>query len=200
MSQQQPPESEHEADHPPESRSSTRHASQAYDDAASAGSAEIAAEAAAAGSGAELHDGDSGESEATRLKDALLRLRADMDNREKRMEREMSKARRFALDSLLRDLIPVLDTLDQALGTAVADVEAANEGMELTRRQLLKVLTGHGLEAIDPVGERFDPTWHEAMTMRPAEGQDVDTVAEVLQKGYRLNERLIRPARVVVAK
>lgn len=139
--------------------------------------------------------------ELVRMKETMLRLQAEMDNREKRLEREMVKARKFALESLMRDLVPVLDSMDQALSSADADdARAAYEGLELTRKQALQVLTSHGLEVLDPAGEKFDPSWHEAMATQPGDEHDPDTVVQVLQKGYRLNERLIRPARVIVAK
>jgi len=143
---------------------------------------------------------DEGE-EVARIKEAMLRLKAEMDNREKRLEREMAKARKFALESLMRDLVQVLDSMDQALASADADnARGAYEGMELTRKQALQVLNSHGLEMLDPVGERFDPSWHEAMATQPSEEHDPDTIVQVLQKGYRLHDRLIRPARVIVAK
>lgn len=152
----------------------------------------------------EQADGESGRSEGedlARMREAMLRLQAEMDNREKRLEREMAKSRKFALEALMRDLVQVLDSMDQALSSADADnAQAAYEGLELTRKQALQVLTSHGLEVLDPVGERFDPSWHEAMATQPSDEFDPDTVAKVLQKGYRLNERLLRPARVMVAK
>lgn len=135
--------------------------------------------------------------EAAQLREAMLRMRADIDNREKRMEREMVKARKFAIEALLRDLVPVLDSIDQALATGDP---SGVEGMLLTQRLALKALADHGLEVIDPLGEAFDPSWHEAMTTQPAGEQPIDTITQVLQKGYRLNERLVRPARVIVAK
>lgn len=139
--------------------------------------------------------------ELARMREAMLRLQAEMDNREKRLEREMAKSRKFALEALMRDLVQVLDSMDQALSSTDADsARAAYEGLELTRKQALQVLTSHGLEVLDPVGERFDPSWHEAMATQPSEEFESDTVAQVLQKGYRLNERLLRPARVIVAK
>ena len=133
--------------------------------------------------------------EVARMREAMLRLKAEMDNREKRLEREMTKSRKFAVERLVRDLIPVLDSMDQAL-----TAEPSSEGMELTREQALKVLSEHGLEALEPLGERFDPTWHEAIATQPSDSDPDDTVLQVLQKGYRLNERLVRPARVIVAK
>jgi len=152
----------------------------------------------------EPNDGEADDSEGeeiARMREAMLRLKAEMDNREKRLEREMAKSRKFALEALMRDLVQVLDSMDQALSSADAEnAQAAYEGLELTRKQALQVLTSHGLEMLDPAGERFDPSWHEAMATQPSDEFEPDTVAQVLQKGYRLNERLIRPARVIVAK
>ncbi|MCA1779347.1 MAG: nucleotide exchange factor GrpE [Xanthomonadaceae bacterium] len=139
--------------------------------------------------------------EAGRMKEAMLRMRAEMDNREKRLEREMSKARKFALESLMRDFVQVLDSLDQALAAAdPAESPGGYEGMELTRKQAVKVLTEHGLEILEPLNQEFDPSWHEAVTIQPTAQQPPDTVVQVLQKGYRIHERLLRPARVIVAK
>jgi len=145
--------------------------------------------------------GGSESEELARMREAMLRLKAEMDNREKRLEREMAKSRKFALEAVMRDLVQVLDSMDQALSSANAEnAQAAYEGLELTRKQAVQVLTSHGLEVLDPVGERFDPSWHEAMATQPSDQFEPDTIAQVLQKGYRLNERLIRPARVIVAK
>lgn len=160
-------------------------------------------------SGDDARDSESSESESgrtdaeelRRTREAMLRMQAEMDNREKRLEREVTKSRKFALESLMRDLVQVLDSMDQALSSADAEnAKTAYEGMELTRKQALQVLTSHGLEVLDPVGERFDPSWHEAMATQPSDDFESDTVTQVLQKGYRLNERLIRAARVIVAK
>ncbi|MBS3747200.1 MAG: nucleotide exchange factor GrpE [Wenzhouxiangellaceae bacterium] len=138
--------------------------------------------------------------ELARMKEAMLRLKADMDNREKRLEREMAKTRKFALEALMRDLVQVLDSMDQALSSADADkAPDAFEGMELVRKQALQVLSSHGLEMLDPQDEEFDPSWHEAMATQPSDEHESGTVVRVLQKGYRLNDRLIRPARVIVA-
>ncbi|QOC23714.1 nucleotide exchange factor GrpE [Wenzhouxiangella sp. AB-CW3] len=137
--------------------------------------------------------------EVTRLRDALLRTRAEMDNMEKRSRRELEKARRFQLEGLMRELLPVIDALDQGLDGADGGA-ASSEGLTLTRRLLLKALEQYGLEVIEPVGERFDPQWHEAMSMQPSEDAEPDTVLAVLQKGYRLHDRLLRAARVIVAR
>jgi len=155
-----------------------------------------AAEAAAAGPG-QPESGELAE-EVNKLRDALLRTRAEMDNMHKRAEREMDKARRYQHEALMRDLLPVIDGLEQGLENA-DDGDSAREGLALTRKLLLKALEDHGLEAIDPVGEPFDPQWHEAMSMQPSEEAEPDTVLMVLQKGYRLNDRLLRAARVIVA-
>ena len=158
------------------------------------------AKPARAGSQRVAGDDDDPARELAQMKEAMLRLKAEMDNREKRLEREMSKTRKFALDALLRDLVPVLDSMDQAISSEEAgDRGRAPEGMQLVRKQALQVLASHGLEALDPEGEKFDPTWHEAMATQPSDEHEADTIVRVLQKGYRLNDRLIRPARVIVA-
>lgn len=138
------------------------------------------------------------QAEVDKLREALLRTRADMDNMQKRAERDMERARRYQHEALMRDLLPVIDGLEQGLDNAGED-EASREGLALTHRLLLKALQEHGLEVLDPVGERFDPQWHEAMSMQPSEDADPDTVVMVLQKGYRLDDRLLRAARVIVA-
>lgn len=142
-------------------------------------------------------DGDS-EREVEKLREALLRTRAEMDNMQKRAERDMDKARRYQHEALMRDLLPVIDGLEQGLENA-AEGDSAREGLELTRKLLLKALEDHGLEVVNPEGERFDPQWHEAMSVQPSEDAEPDTVLMVLQKGYRLNDRLLRAARVIVA-
>ncbi|MEM7054101.1 MAG: nucleotide exchange factor GrpE [Pseudomonadota bacterium] len=103
----------------------------------------------------------------------------------------------FALESLMRDFIQVLDSFDQAIAQ---DEEAVSEGLNLTHKLALKVLANHGLTVIEPIGQPFDPSWHEAIVAQPTSEHAPDTVLNVLQKGYSLNQRLIRPARVVVAK
>lgn len=140
------------------------------------------------------------EDEVSKLRDALLRTRAEMDNMEKRGQRELEKARRFQLESLMRDLLPVIDGLEQGLENAESEDEQSREGLGLTHKLLLQALEKHGLEVVDPMGETFDPQWHEAMSMQPSEDADPDTVLMVVQKGYRLHDRLLRAARVIVAK
>ncbi len=145
-------------------------------------------------------DAEDAARQVAQMKEAMLRLKADMDNREKRLEREMAKTRKFALESLMRDLVQVLDSMDQAIAAGEAETgKDVPEGMELVRKQALQVLGSHGLEALVPDGEKFDPTWHEAMATQPSDEHEPDAIVRVLQKGYRLNDRLIRPARVIVA-
>jgi len=138
------------------------------------------------------------EREVDKLREALMRTRADMDNMQKRAERDMSKARRYQHEAIMRDLLPVIDGLEQGLENA-SEGDSAREGLKLTQKLLLKALEDHGLEVLNPEGERFDPQWHEAMSMQPSEDAKPDTVLMVLQKGYRLDDRLLRAARVIVA-
>ncbi len=133
------------------------------------------------------------------LRDALLRARAEMDNLRKRNERELDKARRFINESLMKDLVPVLDTLDQALENTPPDGEAQRQGLLLLKKQLLQSLERHGLVVVDPHGQSFDPDWHEAMSMQPSQEHAPGVVMLVLQRGYTLHGRLLRPARVIIA-
>lgn len=154
---------------------------------------------------ADSTDADSTDAEldarVEQLTEALARTQAEMVNQERRMEREMEKTRKFALERVMRDFVPVLDSLDQAMEqVGDGDDSSAVEGLALTRKLALKVLEAHGLETIDPTGKPFDPSWHEAMTAVPSKDAEPDSVIEVLQKGYALQGRLLRPARVVVAK
>ena len=140
------------------------------------------------------------DAELLAMRDALLRTRAEMDNLRKRSERELDKARRFINEALMKDLVPVLDTLDQALENTPEGAESQRQGLVLIKKQLLHGLERHGLEVVDPLGESFDPDWHEAMSMQPSAEHEADTVMMVLQRGYILNGRLLRPARVIVAR
>jgi len=132
------------------------------------------------------------------LKEALLRTRAEMDNLEKRSQREIEKARRFMFEGIFKDLLPVIDGLDQGI-EATAKEDQSGEGLALTRKLLMQTLERHGLSEINPEQEPFDPAWHEAMTAQPDDSVPAETVLQVLQKGYRLNDRLLRPARVVIS-
>jgi molecular chaperone GrpE len=135
--------------------------------------------------------------------DALLRVRAELDNLRKRAEREVENAHRFGLERFVSELLPVKDSLE--LGHAAAtgesvDPEKLREGLELTLKMLSGVLAKFGVEEVDPAGERFDPERHQAMSVQDGSGQEPGTVVMVVQKGYVLNQRLVRPAMVIVAR
>ena len=140
---------------------------------------------------------------AVEARQDMLRMQADMENLRKRLVREQEKARRRTLERFMGDLLPVRDSLERGLEAAsdpAASVEALREGKELIIKMLTKVMGDHGLQTIDPSGEAFDPEKHEAMTMLPSPDHDENTVIDVLEKGYQLHDRLIRPAKVVVSR
>lgn len=141
--------------------------------------------------------------EATDAKQTMLLMQADMENLRKRLVREHEKSRRRTLERFMGDLLPVRDSLERGLEAAADDaatVEALIEGKQLIIKMLTKVLDDHGLQTIDPAGEVFDPEKHEAMTILASAEHDENTVINVLEKGYLLHERLIRPAKVVVSR
>ena len=142
------------------------------------------------------------EQDLAKHRDAMLRMQAEMDNLRKRLARDAEKSRKFALERIMKDLLQVRDSMERGLELAdgAATVESMREGQELTLKMLAKVLQDNDLEVIDPAGQPFDPEWHEAMTVMPSQELDENTVMEVLQKGYRLHDRLIRPAMVVVSR
>lgn len=138
--------------------------------------------------------------ELAQLREDTLRERAELENQRKRMAREIDLARKFANERLLGELLPVIDSLEAGLSVQADTAAHLREGMELTLRQLLKVAGDNGLVMVDPVGQPFDPDKHQAMSMVEAAGHAPGDVVQVYQKGWLLNERLLRPALVVVAK
>ncbi len=133
----------------------------------------------------------------------LLLMQADMENQRKRSAREVSNARKFALEGVVNDLLPVKDSLEMGISAAQqedAAVEKIIEGSELTLKMLSQAFEKYNIIEIDPIDQKFDPDFHQAMSMQEIEGREPNTVASVLQKGYTLNDRLIRPALVMVAK
>ena len=129
-----------------------------------------------------------------------LRAAAELDNVRKRASRDVEKARKFALESFGRDLLDVRDSLEMGLAAAEsADADSLREGSAATLKLLETVMERFGVEQLDPVGEPFDPELHEAMTMQPSADAEPNSVLTVIQKGYTLNGRLLRPARVIVA-
>jgi len=135
-------------------------------------------------------------------RDDALRAAAEAQNARRRAEQDVDKARKFALERMAGDLLPVVDNLERAVQAAAeaTDAAAIAEGVDLTLRSFTDVLTKNGIEALDPVGEPFDPQLHQAMTMVPNPDMEPNTVMDVMQKGYTLNGRLLRPAMVVVSK
>ena len=132
--------------------------------------------------------------------DKYLRTAAELENVRKRAARDVEHARKFALERFATELLAVRDSLDAGLEAAEqADADALREGSEATLKLLAKVMGQFGVEELDPLGEPFDPNFHEAMTMQPSADMEPGSVMVVLQKGYTLNGRLLRPARVVVA-
>ena len=126
--------------------------------------------------------------------------RADLENQRRRLERDVQNACRFANKQILGDLLPVFDSMDAALAAA-GDAGPLRDGVELTLRELRRVTGNHGLFEIAPAaGDAFNPDLHQAMSVVEAAGVDAGAVAQLFQKGYRLNEQLLRPAMVAVAK
>lgn len=136
--------------------------------------------------------------ERDQLRDQLLRRRADFENYKRRVERDRQQAAQEALAGVFRALVPTLDNLERALG-ASGDEASVRDGVSLIRRDLLGFLEGQGVVVEDPLGERFDPTRHQALSHEPTAGFEEGAVVEVYQKGYSLRDRLLRPALVKVA-
>ena len=137
---------------------------------------------------------------ATESWDKYLRASAEIDNLRRRAAREVENARKFGLEGLAQALLPVRDSLEAGLAAGdTVDVETLLEGKRATLRLLDEALRSAGIEEIDPRGEPFDPTRHEAITLQRAPEAEPNTVLQVIQKGYSIHERLLRPARVVVA-
>ena len=142
------------------------------------------------------------EQELALHRDAMLRMQAEMENLRKRLIRDLEKSRRFALERIMKDLLQVRDSMDRGLEIDAESTTATAllEGQALTQKMLAKVMQDHDLELIDPLGEAFNPEFHEAVTVQPSAELEENSVMEVLQKGYKLHDRLIRPAMVVVSR
>jgi molecular chaperone GrpE len=141
--------------------------------------------------------------EAQSQKELALRTLADMENLRRRTRIDVENAHKFALEKFVKELIPVVDSMEMGLEAAAkeeVDIASIREGMEMTLKQMLDVLQKFGVERVDPKGEAFNPELHEAMTMVPNPALEPNTVMDVIQKGYTLSGRVVRPARVVVSK
>jgi molecular chaperone GrpE len=163
-----------------------------------------ATEEATGGSADQADPRSAAEQERDRYLELAQRTQADFENYRKRAAKDAATAGERAKAGLVRELLPVLDNLERALATAVHDDGDASpvvEGVRLVRADLIGVLERSGVEAFDPAGEPFDPTVHEALSTRPApEGTHPGIVMDVVEKGYRLNDTVLRPARVVVSQ
>lgn len=142
------------------------------------------------------------EDSCDQFKDEALRAKAEMENIRKRAERDVSNARKFGIEKFAKELLPVIDSIEQALKHEVKLEEAIamKEGIELTAKMLVDILKKNGVEELDPKGEKFDPNLHEAMAMIPNPEFEDNTIFDVFQKGYMLNGRIVRAAKVVIVK
>ncbi|TYB06043.1 nucleotide exchange factor GrpE [Aggregatibacter actinomycetemcomitans] len=135
--------------------------------------------------------------------DLLLRTRAEIDNIRRRTEQDIEKAHKFALEKFAKDILNTIDNLERALATSAntedESVKALFDGVKLTLKELLATVARFGIEPVGAVGEAFNPELHQAISMQPAEGFESNQITAVLQKGYLLNGRVIRPAMVMVA-
>ena len=130
-----------------------------------------------------------------------VRAMAELDNVRRRMEREVANAHKYGSEKIISALLPIMDSLEQALQLADKSGDSAmHEGLDLTMKLFVDALQKFDVTQLDPMGELFDPQQHEAMAMQPAPDVAPNTITAVFQKGYKLNDRVIRPARVIVAK
>ena len=143
------------------------------------------------------------EEAANKEQDILLRSRAEIENLRRRTEQDVEKAHKFALEKFSKDILNTIDNLERALATPAnkedESVKALFDGVELTLKELVSTVGRFGVEAVGAVGEAFNPDLHQAISMQPAEGFETNQISVVLQKGYTLNGRVIRPAMVMVA-
>jgi molecular chaperone GrpE len=133
----------------------------------------------------------------------ILRLKAEIENNRKRSVRDIENAHKYALRNFSESLLPIVDSMEMAQKAAEAEnasLESIIEGTELTMSMFIQVLEKHGLQELDPIGEKFDPEQHQAISMVEDKSAESNTVISVMQKGFMLNERLVRPAMVVVSK
>lgn len=135
--------------------------------------------------------------------DQIMRLKAEMENNRKRAMRDVENAHKFALKNFTEALLPILDSMEMGQQAAEADnasLESIVEGTKLTTTMFVQVLEKYGLKQLNPVGEKFDPEQHQAISMIEDDNVESNHIISVMQKGYSLNERLVRPAMVIVAK
>ncbi len=139
------------------------------------------------------------EAENVRLKDQLLRTVAEMENVRRRAAEDVTKAHKFSIEKFAENLVPVQDSLEKALQDTTGDVATLRSGVELTFKQLMSALEKSGVLELNPKGEKFDPHFHQAISMVPSDLES-GMVVEVLQKGFKIADRVLRPALVIVAQ
>ena len=152
-------------------------------------------------------EGGGAEEQVEKFREELLRAKAEMQNIRRRSEIDVEKAHKFGLEKFVKELLPVVDSLEKAVESAAGHevhneevVARIKEGVDMTLDMFLGTLEKFSVHQINPVGEPFDPQQHEAMSMVPSAEAEPNTVIAVMQKGYRLHERVVRPAMVMVAK
>jgi len=145
----------------------------------------------------------SSEAKIKEQQDSVLRAKAEVDNMRRRSEQEVDKARKYALNKFAEELLPVIDNLERAILAADKESEAVKpllEGVEMTHNSFVTTVAKFGLKEINPEGEAFNPEFHQAMSIQESADHESNTVMMVMQKGYELNGRVVRPAMVMVAK
>jgi len=130
----------------------------------------------------------------------LLRTKAEMENLRRRTQKDLESAHKFALEKFVLELLPIMDSMELGLASENVDADALREGMRLTLNMLQNAFTKFKIDAVDPLEQKFDPELHQAMSMQPSDQLEPNTVMAVMQKGYTLNDRLVRPAMVMVSK
>jgi molecular chaperone GrpE len=140
------------------------------------------------------------QAKATENWDHFLRAKAEMDNLRRRNTKDVENAHKYGIEKFVTELLPVMDSMAMGVGVEEATAESLREGMVLTMDMLKNMMEKLGIEEIDPMNEKFDAEKHQAMTMQPNPDVEPNTVIAVMQKGYSLNDRLIRPAMVMVSK
>ncbi|SFN20680.1 nucleotide exchange factor GrpE [Marinobacter pelagius] len=175
-------------------------------EATEAAAEEAQATGEAAPEGEEVSEVEALNAQVQELKDQMLRTQAEMQNVRRRSEIDVEKAHKFALEKFVKELLPVADSLEKAVESTEGQensgelVASIREGVEMTLELFMKSLAKFNVEQLNPVGEPFDPQQHEAMSMVPAPDAEPNSVVNVVQKGYLLNGRVVRPAMVIVAK
>lgn len=137
---------------------------------------------------------------AGEYQDKVLRVQAEMENLRKRAQRDVSNAHKYAIEKFASELLQVKDSLELGLNAGGVEAAKLQEGTALTLKMLVSTLQKFAIEEVDPVGEAFDPHLHQAMTTQESREHEPNTVIQVMQKGYTLHERLLRPAMVIVAR